>query len=120
MRRSYVQIDGVLYEKGTEPHVDAPFVLGDIPAYKSMADGTMVEGRAQHREHLRRHGCVEVGNDVKAQFGYYARAAQEVAAKQKESRVGMLRAQFDRMTDKQVRAAVKRDADFVKWNSREG
>ncbi len=120
MRKSYVQVDGVLYEKGTEPLQELPYVVGDLKPYKSMADGSIIEGRAQHREHLRKHGCVEVGNETKHHLGYYDRIAKEVASKQRESRVGLLRAQFDSMTDRQVRAAVKRDADFVKWNSRDG
>lgn len=39
------------------------FVMGDIQPYKSMIDGSMITGRRQHREHLRQHGCIEVGNE---------------------------------------------------------
>ena len=39
------------------------FVLGDIQPYKSMITGEMINGRRQHREHLRQHGCIEVGNE---------------------------------------------------------
>lgn len=38
-------------------------VVPDIEPYKSMITGEMITGRAQHREHLRRHDCVEVGNE---------------------------------------------------------
>jgi hypothetical protein len=31
--------------------------------YKSMKTGEMIEGRKQHREHLKQHGLVEVGNE---------------------------------------------------------
>jgi hypothetical protein len=31
--------------------------------YKSMKTGEIVDGRKQHREHLKRHGLVEVGNE---------------------------------------------------------
>lgn len=119
-RRSYVQVDGVLYEKGTEPVSEMHYVHAEFTPYKSMVDGTMIESRTQHREHLRRHGCVEVGNEVKAQFSYYDRAAKDVERRQRESRVGLLRAQFDGLSSKQLKAAIKKDADFVKWNSREG
>lgn len=40
-----------------------PFVMPDIKPYKSMVDGSMIQGRRQHREHLRQHGCIEVGNE---------------------------------------------------------
>lgn len=40
-----------------------PFVIGDIDPYKSMITGEMINGRRQHREHLRQHGCIEVGNE---------------------------------------------------------
>ena len=38
-------------------------VLGDIQPYQSQITGEIIEGRRQHREHLRAHNCVEVGND---------------------------------------------------------
>lgn len=40
----------------------APYVVPDIQPYRSMVDGSIVGGRRQHREHLRAHGVVEVGN----------------------------------------------------------
>lgn len=42
---------------------NAPYVIGDITPYQSMIDGSMIQGRRQHREHLRQHGCIEVGNE---------------------------------------------------------
>ena len=65
-RRSWVQMpDGTLVEK--EKYQDNQpsagfFVVGDIQPYKSMVTGEMIGGRRQHREHLRQHNCVEVGN----------------------------------------------------------
>ena len=41
-----------------------PQVVRDIGPYKSMIDGSIIEGRKQHRDHLRAHGCEEVGNDT--------------------------------------------------------
>lgn len=38
-------------------------VMPDIQPYQSMIDGTWIKSRSQHREHLRQHGCEEVGND---------------------------------------------------------
>lgn len=67
MTRRFVQRDGVLYEIGKdyiqEPRLNAPAVMGDIKPYTSMVDGSLITSRSHHREHLRQHGCIEVGND---------------------------------------------------------
>lgn len=43
--------------------ITAPsMVIGDIQPYRSMVDGTMVMGRAEHREHLKKHNVIEVGD----------------------------------------------------------
>lgn len=39
-------------------------VLTDIQPYKSMATGEMITSRSVHREHLKRHQLIEVGNEV--------------------------------------------------------
>lgn len=62
-RRSYVQIDGVLYEKGTEPHRTAmagsgPTIMPDLPDFVSPIDGRSYSGRAGMREHCSRHNVV--------------------------------------------------------------
>ncbi len=38
-------------------------VIADIAPYRSMITGERIRGRAHHREHLRQHGCEEVGNE---------------------------------------------------------
>ncbi len=45
--------------------VNAPMVMGDIQPYQSMINGQMITSRSTHREHLRQHGCIEVGNETK-------------------------------------------------------
>lgn len=69
MRRRYVQINGELIEVSNDyvpAHpVNSPMIIGDIQPYQSMVDGSMINGRAQHREHLRQHGLTEVGNETK-------------------------------------------------------
>lgn len=40
------------------------FVMGDIQPYKSMQTGEMITSRSKHREHLKQHGLIEVGNEV--------------------------------------------------------
>lgn len=41
-----------------------PMVATDIQPYRSMIDGSWITSRSQHRDHLRAHGCREVGNDL--------------------------------------------------------
>lgn len=70
MTRRFVQRDGVLYEVGKDyvPETrSGHYVQGDIQPYRSMVDGSLITSRSHHREHLRQHGCVEVGNDSSLQ-----------------------------------------------------
>lgn len=46
--------------------VNAPYVMGDIQPYQSMQTGEMITSRSVHRQHLRQHGLIEIGNEVKA------------------------------------------------------
>ena len=68
MRRSWVYDDkGNATEVGAG-HVAEPrsaMVMGDIQPYKSMVTGEMITSRSAHREHLRAHRLVEVGNETK-------------------------------------------------------
>lgn len=63
------------YENGELTYLDAgyssakrsdlamPMVIRDIGEYRSPLDGTMVTTRSQHRDHMRRHDVIEVGNE---------------------------------------------------------
>lgn len=48
------------YANRTEPN--APMVMPDLQPYRSMVTGEEIGGRRQHREHLKAHNVVEVGN----------------------------------------------------------
>lgn len=111
MKKCYVQIDGVLYEKGTEP-IGGMLIIGDIQPYKSMITGEMITSRSKHREHLRQHGCIEIGNEVK-NLEYHG--IPDAAPQQRRE---LIRAQFDAMSHAEFKRAIKRDVDRVKWNSR--
>ena len=68
MRTRYIQ-DPVTHKLIPADQYQAPqhagfFVIGDIKPYQSQVTGAMVEGRRQHREHLKAHGVVEVGNSL--------------------------------------------------------
>lgn len=66
MRRRFVQKDGELIEVSLD-YVPEPrqHVMKDIQPYRSMIDGREITSRSTHREHLRAHGCIEVGNETK-------------------------------------------------------
>lgn len=38
-------------------------VIRDIDPYRSVVDGSVIGGRRQHREHLKQHDLIEVGNE---------------------------------------------------------
>jgi len=51
-------------EKEKQTRRFAPMVTSDIGGYRSQIDGSWIESRSKHRDHLKRHGMVELGNDV--------------------------------------------------------
>lgn len=116
MRRRFVQIAGELIEIGSrEPTRVAPTVQADIKPYKSMVTGEIITSRSQHREHLRKHGLREVGNETAALYKPHQNLPDVSPQKRKE----LIRAQIDAMSHAEFRRAIKRDVDRVKWNSRE-
>lgn len=70
MRKTYVQ-DPVTFELVPKEDyhrsmdVNAPMVMGDIQPYQSMVTGEMITSRSHHRDHLRQHNVVEIGNETK-------------------------------------------------------
>lgn len=67
-RKTYVMHNGELVEKHlviSQQEVNAPFVMGDLQPYQNMATGEMVSSRSRHREILKQHGLIEVGNETK-------------------------------------------------------
>jgi hypothetical protein len=51
---------------GSSTQVNAPMVIPDIAGYKSMVTGEWIGSRSTHRQHLKEHRLVEVGNELKA------------------------------------------------------
>ncbi len=62
----WIYVDGVAYD--ADDYVpqsgSAPMVMPDIQPYKSMITGETINSRSRHREHLRDHDCIEVGNET--------------------------------------------------------
>lgn len=55
----------VPFEEFVRPQA-GPYVIGDIQPHQSMVTGEMVQSRSRHREILREHNLIEVGNETKA------------------------------------------------------
>lgn len=87
-------------------------VMPDIKPYQSMIDGRMINSRSKHREHLREHGCIELGNEVKLPKPGIPDAAPQ-------QRKELIRAQIDAMSQDQFKKAIKSDVNRVKWQSRD-
>ena len=105
MRKTYIQIDGKLVEKSeyyAEPV--APGIMPDIQPYQSMADGSMITSRSQHRAHLRQHNCVEIGNEK-----------MESRAPVKDTRRDVLREQVANMTHDQANRVLAKLRDDIRF-----
>jgi len=46
---------------------EAPMVQSDIGGYVSQIDGSWIDSRNKHRNHLKQHRMIELGNDVPMQ-----------------------------------------------------
>ena len=67
MRTRYVQDPETLELVEVGDYVPARpnglLIIPDIQPYQSVIDGSVIAGRRQHREHLKAHDCIEVGNE---------------------------------------------------------
>lgn len=63
-KKIYEEEDGVvLIDERNQTNDAGYYVMGDIQPYQSMIDGSYIESRSKHRQHLKAHGCIEVGNE---------------------------------------------------------
>jgi hypothetical protein len=60
---------------------EAPMVMSDIDGYVSQVDGSWISSRSHHRNHLKQHRMIELGNDVPKQH-----KPVEVSRKDQETR----------------------------------
>lgn len=108
MKRTYIQIDGQLIEKSrhySDPVT--PIIMSDIQPYQSMADGSMITSRSQHRAHLKQHNCIEIGNET----------MESKPALVKDNRKEVLREQLANMTHNEankVLAKLRDDLRFIR------
>lgn len=77
-----------------------PMIMRDIEPYKNMIDGRMITSRSEHRELLRKHNCVEVGNDT-------SHMKKKPFKTEFKSRKKVLASQLADVSDRQISQMVK-------------
>ena len=73
-------------------------IVRDIQPYQSMVDGSRITSRSKHREHLKAHGCIEVGNETQE-----APKPFRTSQAQRDERKRMLYQQFDSLSPRQIK-----------------
>jgi hypothetical protein len=51
------------YSAPKRSDLSGPMVIRDIGEYRSPLDGAVITSRSQHRDHMRAHNVIEVGNE---------------------------------------------------------
>lgn len=113
-KKYYADENGHWVEARPREALPSVIVMPDIQPYQSMIDGSMINSRSKHRQHLKDHECIEIGNEQKYHLSHYDNLP-DVAPQQRHD---LIQAQIDAMSQKEFRQALKRDVDRVKWNSR--
>lgn len=81
-----------------KPKGQSAMIMRDIDPYKSMITGEMISSRSRHREHLRDHNCIEVGNEKMVNTKPSTRT----------DRKKILHQQLADLSDRQVKKIVKK------------
>ena len=100
-------------EAAMERECNAPMIQGALKPFVSMIDGKEVTSRLAYRAELRARGLVEVGNEVD-----YLMKPPKLPDCDPQGRRELIRAQINELGYEGVKKALKRDIDFIKWNSR--
>jgi hypothetical protein len=71
-------------EKQEMTYREAPMVQSDIEGYVSQVDGSWIKSKSMHRDHLKQHRMIELGNDVPMQHkeAKISRQSQEARKRQ--------------------------------------
>ena len=105
MRKRWIYIDGEAIEVSEHQPIAVHHVMPDIQPYQSMIDGSMITSRSRHREHLRAHGCIEVGNEK----------METKIAPPKDNRKEVLRSQLANMTHAEASKIMARLRDDLRF-----
>lgn len=103
MRRTYIIKDGQLVEK-TRLGRSGIEIIPDIKPYRSMITGERIRSRSHHRQHLKDHGCVEVGDGVDKHLNAY----DNLHSRLDKGRHEVIKAQFADMPHKEFKQLVER------------
>lgn len=85
----------------------SPMVMRDIQPYKNMIDGRMITSRSEHRNLLKQHNCVEVGNDT-------SHMKQKPFKTEFKDRKKILRSQLADKSDRQLAQMVQTEIKLRK------
>jgi hypothetical protein len=109
MRKTYILVGDKFVLKGSQaPDAERHhYVQADIEPYQSMADGSMITSRSKHRDHLRKHNCVEVGNE----------RMETPKPVYKDTRREVLREQVANMTHAQANQIISRLRDDARFHN---
>lgn len=114
MKRTYVYDranDRMVEVIRDEPRVSVE-IMKDVPRYRSMVDGSVIEGRLQHREHLKRHGVREITKQEALAATQRNGIPDFDAAGRKE----MLRRQVDAIPEKDFRKMTRQFFSDLNFN----
>ena len=109
MKKTYRAV-GNSWVETTKQISTAPMIMTDIQPYKSMIDGSMITSRSHHRNHLKDHNCIEVGNEKME-----SKPPAPVKSKTRE----ILHAQLDNMTNNQANKIMHNIREYARFNRSE-
>lgn len=109
MKKTYVNVNGEWVEKTrARGRSTGPEIVPDIQPYKSMVTGEVISSRSKHRQHLKDHGMIEVGNDSSLSKPY--RGMPDVAPEQRKE---LLIHQVNQIPDREWRRMGERHRQAV-------
>ena len=118
MKKTFVYRNGEMVEKGSikdtqQDTGNGLFIMPDIHSYQSMITGETITSRSRHREHLRQHGMMEVGNDSSLIKPYTG--IPDTNPKQRKE---MLIHEVNKFTHDEWKKAGQRELDRLRYNTR--
>ena len=100
-------------EAAEEKECSAPMIQGALKPFISQFDGKEYTSRLAYRAELRARGLIEVGNEVE-----HLMKPRPLPDADPQHRREIIAAQINELGYRGLKKALKRDIDFIKWNSR--
>lgn len=114
MRKRFVYRNGEMVEKGSVQDTSIGLVfMPDIQPYQSMVTGETITSRSRHREHLRQHNLLEIGNDSILRKPYTG--IPDTNPKQRKE---ILIHEVNKFTHDEWKKAGQRELDRLRYNTR--